>query len=494
MAMNRRQALKSGAALAAGTLLLGRSAPAQVRRPIRDIVVVLPGIMGSVLRKDARDVWALSGAALLSGLKTLGGSIKDLELKGDSESAESLDDGIEAARILPDTHLIPGLWKIDGYSGLTEALAKEFVLLPGRNYFEFAYDWRRDNRAAARRLARLSKDWLASWRRNSGDPNAKLILVAHSMGGLISRYFLEVLEGWRDTRALITFGTPYRGSLNALNFLVNGMRKGLGTINVLDISSMLRSFTSVYQLLPIYPCYDPGTGKLLRLTESSGIPHLDPRRVSDAYEFHQQIQRASEANSKIPAYLASRYAIHPIIGTYQSTFQVGKLNGNEMQMINRHPKNPDLTGDGTVPQASAIPIEPEVLTGQHRSIYVSELHGSLQNSAPMLTHVKQVLAEPQLDFDDFRGPSTKPLSVHMEDSYAPQEHVRINVGSEETVSPLTVTLMDAVSGVRRARNVIQGNRAEPQTTIDFGQLSEGTYRVRAEGTDGGTATDVFIVV
>jgi pimeloyl-ACP methyl ester carboxylesterase len=39
----------------------------------------------------------------------------------------------------------------------------------------------------------------------------KLILVGHSMGGLVARYFLECLEGWRDTRRLVTFGTPYRG-------------------------------------------------------------------------------------------------------------------------------------------------------------------------------------------------------------------------------------------------------------------------------------------
>ena len=50
--------------------------------------------------------------------------------------------------------------------------------------------------------------------------------MAHSMGGLVSRYYLEVLGGWHNARALFTFGTPYRGSLNAVNVLANGMRKG----------------------------------------------------------------------------------------------------------------------------------------------------------------------------------------------------------------------------------------------------------------------------
>lgn len=45
------------------------------------------------------------------------------------------------------------------------------------------------------------------------------------MGGLVARYFLEYLEGWRDSSRLVTFGTPYRGSLNALNFLVHRVKK-----------------------------------------------------------------------------------------------------------------------------------------------------------------------------------------------------------------------------------------------------------------------------
>ena len=49
----------------------------------------------------------------------------------------------------------------------------------------------------------------------------EIAAYVRSMGGLVSRYFLEVLEGWRDARALLTFGTPYRGSLNALDALAS---------------------------------------------------------------------------------------------------------------------------------------------------------------------------------------------------------------------------------------------------------------------------------
>jgi len=101
---------------------------------------------------------------------------------------DDLGDGVVATRVMPDIHLIPGFWKIDGYSKLKNYVTKTFDVKPGENLFEFAYDWRRDNRVSARKLQRSADDWLKSWRESSGNKDAKLILVGHSMGGVISRY------------------------------------------------------------------------------------------------------------------------------------------------------------------------------------------------------------------------------------------------------------------------------------------------------------------
>ena len=43
-----------------------------------------------------------------------------------------------------------------------------------------------------------------------------MIVVAHSMGGLVARYWMGPLGGWRVCRALITLGTPHRGAPKAL--------------------------------------------------------------------------------------------------------------------------------------------------------------------------------------------------------------------------------------------------------------------------------------
>ena len=208
-----------------------------------DVVIGLPGISGSVLAKDGKEIWGTSRGAIWRAVSSGGDSINALALTAaDDPAIDDLGDGVTATRLVQDVHIIPGLWKIDGYSGMTARLQSDLGLELGKNLFEFPYDWRRDNRVAARRLQRLSQAWLGSWRKDSGNDNAKLILVGHSMGGLVSRYFLEVLGGWKDARALITFGTPYRGSLNALGYLSNGFAKGIGPLSV-DFSSTLRLLT-----------------------------------------------------------------------------------------------------------------------------------------------------------------------------------------------------------------------------------------------------------
>mgnify|MGYP001795614995 CR=1 FL=1 len=50
---------------------------------MRDMVVILPGITGSVLQKDGKDIWAISGQAFWQILYSLGASIQKLKLTQD---------------------------------------------------------------------------------------------------------------------------------------------------------------------------------------------------------------------------------------------------------------------------------------------------------------------------------------------------------------------------------------------------------------------------
>ncbi len=248
------------------------------KAPMKDMVVILPGILGSVLQKDGKDLWAVSGQAVWQILTQSGEAIRNLKLAQDDPEAESLGDGIRATALVQDTHLIPGFWKIDGYTQTARLITDNFDVTLGdlyndpddkaANFYQFPYDWRRDNRANARILKRLIDKRLKCWRESSGAADAKVILMAHSMGGLVSRYYLEVLEGWQDSRALFTFGTPYRGSPKAVNFLANGYKQLF-----LDLTDVMRSLTFICQPSLIDKVINLD-GEYYRIAEVDNLPNV----------------------------------------------------------------------------------------------------------------------------------------------------------------------------------------------------------------------------
>jgi hypothetical protein len=432
-------------------------------------------------------VWALSGEGMLGAIRTLGASVSALKLTQDPVDVDDLGDGVSADRLFDDLHLIPGLWKIDGYGKIRERILREFAVEAGVNFFEFAYDWRRDNRVAARQFAKASHGWLKAWRARSGNGDAKLVLLAHSMGGLVSRYYAECLEGWRDIRALITFGTPYRGSLNALNFLSNGYKAGIGALQLADLSELMRSFTSVYQLLPRYPCYDAGDGKLVRVGETTGIPNVDAGKAAAALAFHREIDAAVDAHLRDEQYRRGRYAIHPIVGTYQATLQVARKAGGKVEVSAAYPGE-SLDGDGTVPRVSATPLE---LSGADAELFVAQVHGSLQNTDAVLTQVVGLLTASRMKWERFRDvPAAVSLSV--DDAYAFDDAITVVSRCDDPAQILTAVVSDAKTGSERGRRVLQAGSDGTLIAV-FPPLPAGSYRVTVSGPQPLPVSDVFLV-
>ena len=361
-----------------------------------DVVVLLPGLTGSVLRKDGKDLWGPSMGALLKAALSGGDRLKPLVLREDPPDRDDLGDGVTATRLFSDVHLIPGLWKIDGYSRIAATLKKAFALVEGRNYFELPYDWRRDNRVAARQLARKAHEWLGAWRTSSGNADARLVLVAHSMGGLVARAFLELLDGWRVTRALVAFGTPFRGSPNSLDALCNGVRKG--PFGMIDLTVLARSCTSVHQLLPVYPVVDPGSGRLVRVSEAGALPGLAPARAATGLLFHEEIRRATEDHAGWGEYRDRGYAVFPVVGLGQETAQSVRVQGGRLEMLAAY-AGEDLSGDGTVPRVSATPPE---RAAERREMYAGTRHAALQSAEATLTHLVGLLSALSLDLDAYR--------------------------------------------------------------------------------------------
>jgi hypothetical protein len=464
------------------------------RRPMPDVIVLLPGITGSVLEKDRKEVWAPTGGAILDGLLSLGKNVKALALEDDSPDAPDLGDGVVATKIMPDIHLLPGLWKIDGYSKALDWIETRFDVRRGENLIPFPYDWRRDNRASAHKLARESAGWLRAWRERSGNADAKLNLVGHSMGGLISRYFVECLEGWRDTRLLVTFGTPYRGSLKAIGTLANGFEQKIGPLSI-DLTDLVRSFTSVYQLLPIYPCYEDGAGGLARVTEVD-IPHVDRPKATAARAFHDEIIGAVEANLRDDAYSRSRYGIRPVAGTLQPTAQSARASGDGVELLRSY-EGEDQGGDGTVPRVSATPVE---LEHEEGAMFASEQHASLQNDDAVLFHLAGILTGLDLDLGSFRALPALGIGLDVEDAFAADEPIRVRARpEEETAAALEVVVEDATRPAGAAPDGELKRLAlrpvdDGWYEAELGPLAPGEYRLTVLGSAAlDPVSDVFIV-
>ena len=257
------------------------------------------------------------------------------------------------------------------------------------------------------------------------------------MGGLVSQYFLEVLGGWKDTRALVSFGTPYRGSLNALGYLANGFSEGIGPLKV-DLTSTLASFTGVYQLLPAFECVDRGKGKLERIGEIDGVVGVDPARAKAALGFYEEIKAAAQRNGGDEAYKTNGYETYPIVGLAQPTFQSATVAGGKVTLL-RSFDGKDNSGDGTVPRVSATPF---AMSGAHREIYVAEQHGSLQNFDPALVNLLGVLTGFEIDLAQFFS-AAQTLSLDIDDVYGADDVTLRATPSVE--APTTARIEDATT-------------------------------------------------
>ncbi|MEI6361861.1 MAG: hypothetical protein WCP95_06975 [Actinomycetes bacterium] len=454
------------------------------RRKFGDLIILLPGITGSVLQCNGKDVWAITPASAIAALFSLGNNIKDLQIKGkDDWTKDDLGDGVTAPRLVQDIHLIPGFWQIDGYTAIKTRLFAELTLEEGKNWFDYPYDWRRDNRVHGRQLGERAPKWLDAWRKASGNKDAKLVLLAHSMGGLVARDFLERHEGWKITRHLITFGTPYRGSMNAVSTLVNGIDKGLGPISI-DLSPLVRSFPSMHQLLPIYPSVDVG-GKLVRPGEVA-LPGMNKALAADALKFHRDIEAAVTANSAIAAYRNGGYQITPLVGIAQPTDQSAKLTGSTVATYTSL-GGEDSGGDGTVPRVSATPIE---LSDSPRETYVSTKHGSLQNAEAALTHVVGTVTRKSLA--GYRDLPFNGLTLDAPTVLGTTQELDITVRTLGAPSAMRAVVEDVATGrTVRQRTFRRKRDGSFPTTIP--PLEEGVYRITVTS-DSPEATPVSDLV
>lgn len=353
---------------------------------MNDVVVLLPGIMGSALRdREGHEVWGTSMGTLVKGVLTGARAIKRLRLP-DGIGDDAAPDGVTASAIVPDIHVVPGIWSVSvGYERQQRWLRDTFELVDdgdgsGRpaNFVPFPYDWRLSNRASARALQAKVEPVLERWRAQPGRADARLLFIGHSMGGLVARYYVNVLGGHEVTRKVITLGTPHRGAANALDSLVNGVAKGWGPLKI-DLTGLARSLPSLHQLLPEYACIEGPSG--LRKTTEVDLPELDRAMVTDAMAFHDELRDGASRHG-------GSYDSHPVLARTQPTWTTAALRDRRVE-LRRTIGGRDERGDGTVPRLSAAPYGVEPSDPIIR--YVMDKHGALPANEAVTVELEGVL-------------------------------------------------------------------------------------------------------
>ncbi len=251
----------------------------------RNPVIVIPGVLGSRLVDDktGKTVWGKYDRIRFRRQQSDDLAVVSLPM-GQGVPLSQLRDSVRSDGTLAYLELsvfgipvelqaynqILQTLGVGGYRDPSHPKADEF------NYgdehftcFQFDYDWRRDvaeNAALLDKFIGEKREYIrAEYESRYGiiDAEIKFDIVAHSLGGLLSRYYLRygsqplpedgslpVLD-WRgasNVERLVMIGTPNAGSAFALRDLVNGHQ--LSRILPYYPPAALGTMPSLYQMLP----------------------------------------------------------------------------------------------------------------------------------------------------------------------------------------------------------------------------------------------------
>lgn len=320
--------------------LATRSRRMQVRGGPR--VLLLPGIMGSKLGKSRiifdDTIW-------IDPVDIIAGNLDKLILRK--------NDDIKAIGVLLTAYL----------------KLKLRLRLAGFDVDFYPFDWRQSIQDLGAELADVIRK-----ETQKGDTTMPLYLVAHSMGGLVSRAALKVLGDMGDANRvsrLVMLGTPNYGSFSPVQVFA-GYHSLVRKVAAVDlehneqelVNDIFSTFTGLYHMLP---APDRFTGVDLFRLDSWPATGMAPRAdlLQAAPSIHDHLAPNDE-----------RFVL--IAGVNQETV-VGVHRTDDSFVFTQ-----SVEGDGTVPLAFAQ------LDGV-MTYFVEEKHGSLPNSGDVTDAVIDIL-------------------------------------------------------------------------------------------------------
>ena len=281
----------------------------------RNPVIVIPGILGSKLydTETGNETWGIFNNQFTNPSTPEKARLVALPIEQNKPLSE-LKDSIESNGALDKIKFkllgiplesrayasILGTLGVGGYRD--ETLSRSGAVNYDSDHFtcyQFHYDWRRSNVENAAELDRFIKSKRKLVRAKMKEKfgvdkkDIKFDIVAHSMGGLLTRYYMRYGDqplpangslpaltwaGAKNVDNVILVGTPSHGSILAFKELLNGKYfapKWLSAIQGTNLPSypaeVLGTYPSIYELMPRvrHGAFVANTGKPLNIYDVS---------------------------------------------------------------------------------------------------------------------------------------------------------------------------------------------------------------------------------
>ena len=243
------------------------------------------------------------------------------------------------------------------------------------------------------------------------------------------------------------------------------MSKRLGLLRV-NLSDLVRSFPSVYELLPTYPCFDAGDGQMRSLTEVSGIG-LDAKMLRSAASFHSKIaQKVAERSER-------GYGTVAIKGVLQPTSQSAHFGGEFIEAVNRY-KGEDKGGDGTVPRPSAHPPEWKSEMTPGPTLWAAQLHATLQETEGVHAQLYALLTSGRLG----AWLGGEQIGMEVPDLVTIGEPLEVAVTAEDPTLALNATVTPHDTQEPIAEPKLLTSQGDGRYSTRFTDLLPGTYQIR----------------
>ena len=258
---------------------------AKTDNPDKNPIIVIPGVLGSKLvdTESGTVAWGEIGRGLENPKKDE--EIRRIALPmHEGKTLQELRDNVITDSVLESIKItIYGITvEKNAYGNILASLGvggfinenygeTKTIDYGDRNYtsFQFAYDWRRDLVEAAKQLheyileKRTYVQKEIAKRHGIENKDVKFNIVAHSMGGLVARYYLRygiadlpddgslpplTWAGSRYVEQVVLIGTPNAGSIDTFRLLIEGshLAPGLPSFD----AAILGTMPALYQLLP----------------------------------------------------------------------------------------------------------------------------------------------------------------------------------------------------------------------------------------------------